>query len=89
MKLLLKYQMLNSNEKDYILLAIAQWTYFNGNEDSFEFLCEFDLTSVSVKTLLTVIRDYPNMREDSQFRERLYDIGQQSEDIVTDFIKRF
>lgn len=100
LKLLLKYQQLNTSDasstgqepsegKDAMLLAIAQWTYHNGNEDSFEFLCEFDLTTVNVKTLMTVIRDYPNMREDACFKERLFDIGQQSEEVIANFIRRF
>ena len=58
----------DSRYVDNILLMIANWTYHHGNEDSFEFLCELDLVEVSVKTLLSVIRDYPNMREDACFK---------------------
>jgi hypothetical protein len=89
LKVLLKHQQTYSTDKDSILMAIAQWTYFNGNEDSYEFLWDFDLSTVSVKSLLSIMRDFPNMREDECFRERLYDIGQQSEEVVTGFIKRF
>lgn len=89
LKLLLKYQDLNSENKDDILLAIANWTYYNGNEDSFELLWNIDLKQVSINTLLSVIRDYPNIRDDASFKEKLYDIGLESEEIVSNFIKKF
>ena len=89
LKLLLKYQDLNSENKDDILIAIANWTYYNGNEDSFELLWNIDLKQVSISTLLSVIRDYPNIRDDASFKEKLYDIGLESEEVVSSLIKKF
>ena len=89
LKLFVKYQKLYSPNKDPILVAIAQWTYYNGNENSFSLLCELDLTEFSVNCILSVIRDYPNMREDEAFKERLYSIGTESEKKIADFITKF
>mmetsp|Transcript_16696 Transcript_16696/g.14610 ORF Transcript_16696/g.14610 Transcript_16696/m.14610 type:complete len:189 (+) Transcript_16696:999-1565(+) len=89
MKLIIKYQSMKSLNKDPILLSIAQWTYYNGNDDSYDLLNGFELTDLNVKTLVTVIRDYPNMREDISFKEKLFEIGQQSEEEISKFIKKF
>ena len=98
----MKYQDVYAGNKDNMLLAVALWTYYNDNEDSFELLWNIDLKKVSISTLLTIIRDYPNMREDvsifknfrfsilqNYFKEKLFEIGQESEKVVTEFIKRF
>lgn len=76
-------------DPDTTLSSIAQWWFYNGNESSYNYLWNLDLTKTSIKCLISTIRDYPNMREDSAFRERLYDIGQQSEKDINKFIKKF
>lgn len=89
LKLLLKYQDLYNPNKDEILLAISLWTYYNGNDDSIELLWNIDLKTVTVPTLLSVIRDYPNMREDDNFKEKLFEMGQEGEQFLQDFVKKF
>ena len=48
-----------------------------------------DLVKVSVKTLVGVIRDYPNMRDDEVFKHKLFEIGSESEEVIGNFVKRF